>query len=230
MSNTVAWIPGTVGPDPAYLPSPEKEAANYREMADTLAEAGCDLLAMEMIMDVERASRATEAALATGLPVWVGISTSRGPGGAMVGWDVASEEEGRLPEGYEPPVRERLETIIDALTSLGPQATGIMHSSVESTTPGLEVLFERWNGPVMAYPRRNAATRGLTLRVSWSSRRISPHTAGAGWRAAFRIIGGCCGTTIRHIRAMVNRLPDRPGPRLRARDESGKRQRQVEPR
>ena len=44
MSNTVAWLPGTVGPDFAHLPSPEQEAANYREMADILAEAGCDLL------------------------------------------------------------------------------------------------------------------------------------------------------------------------------------------
>ena len=46
MSNNVAWLPGTVGPDPAYEPTSEREAANYREMADTLAEAGCDLLVM----------------------------------------------------------------------------------------------------------------------------------------------------------------------------------------
>ena len=152
MSNTLAWMPGTVGPDPAYLPSPEREAADYREMADILAEAGCDLLVMEMMMDVERATRVTETALATGLPVWVGISTSRGPGGEMVGWDIASEEEGRLPGGFEPPENERLETIADALASLGPQVMGIMHSSPGATTAGLEVLFERWSGPVMAYP------------------------------------------------------------------------------
>ena len=51
MSNTVAWVPGTFGPDSACLPSPQKEAANYREVADTLAEAGCDLLMMEMLLD-----------------------------------------------------------------------------------------------------------------------------------------------------------------------------------
>ena len=79
MSNTVAWLPGTIGPDSAYLPSSEQEAANYREMADILAEAECDLLVMEMLMDVEHGTRVTEAALATGLPVWVGISTSRAP-------------------------------------------------------------------------------------------------------------------------------------------------------
>ena len=227
MSNTVAWLPGTIGPDPAYLPSPEKEAADYREMADTLAEARCDLLVMEMMMDVERASRATEAALATGLPVWVGISTSRGPGGAMVGWDVANEEKGRLPEGYEPPAPERLETIIDALASLGPQVTGIMHSSLESTTPGLEVLFDRWNGPVMAYPEathRNSVTH--LARVLVEPEDFASHSR--GWvESGVQIIGGCCGTTIRHIRAMVDRLPDRPGSRLRAGTEACHRRRET---
>ena len=28
-----------------------------------------------------------------------------------------------------------------------------------------------------------------------------------------QIIGGCCGTTVHHIRAMVDRLPARPGSR-----------------
>ena len=213
MSNTVAWLPGTVGPDPAYLPSPEREAANYREMAGTLAEAGCDLLVMEMMMDVERASRVTEAALTTGLPVWVGISTSRGPEGAMVGWDIASEAEGRLPEDFEDSAPESLETIIDALASLGPQVTGIMHSTLESTTPGLEVLFERWGGPVMAYPEVmhfDSASHSAQVLVEPEDFA----TRCRGWvEGGVQIIGGCCGTTIRHIRAMVDRLPDRPGPR-----------------
>ena len=213
MSNTLAWLPGTVGPDPAYLPSPEREAANYREMADTLAEAGCDLLVMEMMMDVERATRVTEAALATGLPVWVGISTSRGAGGEMIGWDIASEEDGRLPEGYEPPAREPLGTIVDALASLGPQVTGIMHSSLESTTPGLQALFERWSGPVMAYPEAmRSDSVGHLARIM-----VEPEEFASRCRvwveSGVQIIGGCCGTTIRHIRAMVDRLPERPGPR-----------------
>ena len=220
MSNTVAWLPGTVAPDPVYLPSPEQEVANYREMAETLAEAGCDLLVMEMMLDVERATRATAAALATGLPVWVGISTSRGPGGRMVGWDTAREEEGRLPEGYRPPARESLETIVDALTSLGPQVTGIMHSSVESTTPGLEVLFARWSGPVMAYPEATHPDSVSPLaRIPVEPEEFASHCR-AWVESGVQIIGGCCGTTIRHIRAMVDRLPDRPGLRPRAREDA----------
>ena len=218
MSNTLAWLPGTIGPDPAYLPSPEQEAADYREMADTLAEAGCDFLVMEMMMDVERASRVTEAALATGLPVWVGISTSRGPDGAMVGWDIASEAKGLLPEGFDPSAPEPLETIVDALASLGPQVVGIMHSSLGATTPGLEVLFERWSGPVMAYPEtmhfdsENHSTRVVVEPEDFASRC-------RGWvEGGVQVIGGCCGTTIEHIQAMVDRLPERPGPPPRVRD------------
>ena len=212
MSNTVAWVPGTVGPEPKYLPSPEQEAANYREMADTLAEAGCDLLVMEMLLDVERGTRLMDAALATGLPVWAGISTSRGPDGQMIGWDIASEEVGFLPEGYERTPPEALETIIDALTALGPQVAGIMHSSFKSTTPGLEILFERWNGPVMAYPEAtgfDALSHG-TIAVGPDD--FADHCR--GWvEMGVQIIGGCCGTTIHHIRAMVDRLSERPGTR-----------------
>ena len=216
MSNTVAWLPGTMGPDPAYLPSPAQEAVNYREMADTLADAGCDLLVMEMLMDVEHGTRVMEAALATGLPVWAGISASRSPEGEMIGWDIASEQDGHLPEGYEPPAPEALETIIDALTSLDPQVTGIMHSSLESTTTGLEVLFERWNGPVMAYPEAKCFESVSRLaRVLVEPEDFASHCR--SWvQSGVQIIGGCCGTTIRHIRAMVDRLPDRPGPRPRA--------------
>lgn len=64
ISNMLAWHRGTIGAGPRYRPMPEKETANYREMADLLAESGCDLLVMEMMMDVERATRAIEPAIA----------------------------------------------------------------------------------------------------------------------------------------------------------------------
>ena len=221
MSNALAWLPGTGGPDPAYLPTREKEAANYREMADTLAEAGCDLLVMEMMMDVERASLATEAALATGLPVWVGISASRRPGGGMVGWDIANEVQSPLPEGYEAPAPEPLEAIVDALAALGPQVAGIMHSSLESTWPGLEVLFERWSGPVMTYPEAiHFDAAGRRTRELLDPEIFATHCR-AWVRSGVQIVGGCCGTTVGHIRAMVDGLPERPGPRPHSAADSG---------
>ncbi|MCY3812145.1 MAG: homocysteine S-methyltransferase family protein [Gammaproteobacteria bacterium] len=214
MSNHVAWLPGTVGPDPAYEPSPQKQAANYREMADVLAEAGCDLLVMEMMTDIENASRTMEAAVATGLPVWTGISTSRRPDDKMVGWNIVWEEaDGRVSEDYEQAATKPLETIIDALYALGPQAVGIMHSSMPSTTLGLEVLFDRWSGPVMAYPEAT----GFDAETRQNRRTVPPDEYAGycrGWvDGGVQIIGGCCGTTVHHIRAMVDRLPARPGSR-----------------
>lgn len=212
MSNNMAWLPGTVGADPAYLPSAQQEAANYREMADTLADAGCDLLVMEMMTDLTHAPRVTEAALATGLPVWVGMSASRTASGEMVGWDHQAEDGDRLPDGYQQLPTAPLAAVIDALCALGPQAMGIMHSSFPSIAPALDVLYERWDGPVMAYPEAigfDALTRGTIP--------VGPHDFAElcqNWvQDGVQIIGGCCGTTIEHIRAMVEVLPDRPGVR-----------------
>ena len=132
----------------------------------------------------------------------------------MVGWNIAQEEaDGRLSEDFEQGETLSLETIIDALAALGPQAMGIMHSSLPSTTPGLGVLFERWSGPVMAYPEAtgfDAETRQQLGTVPVEV--FAEHCV--GWvENGVQIIGGCCGTTVHHIRAMVERLPDRPGPR-----------------
>ena len=138
----------------------------------------------------------------------------------MIGWDIEREEEGRLPEGYGPPAPEPLEAIIDALASLGPRVAGIMHSSIGSTTRGLEVLFDRWRGPVMAYPEAtHPVAVSHSARVPVEPEDFASHCR--GWvEGGVQIIGGCCGTTIRHIRAMVDGLPERPGPRPRIRDHA----------
>ena len=214
LSNTVAWQPGSVVADPRYLPSPAQEAANYREIADTLAEAGCDLLLLEMMLETEHSTRLMEATIATGLPVWTGISASREADSRMVGWHQGNEDPHLLPADYEQGPTLPLETIIDTLVAYGPQAVGIMHSSFKSTAPALAVLYERWDGPVMAYPEANgydAVTRGPMS--------VTPTDFANYCRSwvenGVQIIGGCCGTTIKHIRAMVDQLPARPGARPR---------------
>ena len=217
MSNTMAWVPGSVGTDPAFAPSPEQEFTNYQEMADTLAEAGCDLLIIEMLLDTDHGCRVLEAALATGLPVWTGISTSQGLDGQMVGWEISrEEEEGRLPGDFVQRETESLEELIDAFGALNPAAMGIMHSSLKSTTLGLEVLFERWDGPVMAYPE----TVGYDAVSRQARGPVTPENYAIQCRdwveSGVQIIGGCCGTTIYHIQAMVDKIPAHAGSRVRA--------------
>ena len=223
MSNTVAWQPGFISPDPRFIPTERQEISNYREMANTLADSGVDFLILEMMLDIDHASRALEAAVGTGLPVWVGISCSLEDDGAVVGWDLATQ--GRITADHRPPLPLPLGEIIDALQKIGGDVFGIMHSTVGATTPGLQVLCERWTGPVMAYPETVQSTQ---LPADQADRlptpsfldvgNVSPDIfaeACRGWvNQGVQIIGGCCGATIEHMQAMIARLPAQVGNRL----------------
>ena len=60
--------------DHSYEPRAERARTNYREQADVLAESGIDVIALEMMRDVEQTTYAVEAAASTGLPLWIGFS------------------------------------------------------------------------------------------------------------------------------------------------------------
>src|SRR5690606_1239198 len=62
------------GFDVNAYPSPAAELDGYRELATLLADAGVDLLTLEMMEDLEHARLACEAAQETGLPFWLGVS------------------------------------------------------------------------------------------------------------------------------------------------------------
>ena len=92
----------------------------FRRKADGLAEAGADLIVMEMMRDADYSLWATEAAVATGLPVWVGLSVEAGPDGDLRGF-------GR-PDC-------RLEDFLAPLSETGADVLAIMHSSPERYDP-----------------------------------------------------------------------------------------------
>jgi len=207
MSNMRAWIPGTVSPDPRFLPTPEEEFNNYQEVAQTLAKSGVDLILMEMMTDIDRSSLAISAAVETGLPVWIGTScTLRDDGSASV-WNQHSEEPAtRLSPDHLKSEDKSYDTLIEAMLSFQPQVMGVMHSTIETTNAGLQTLFEHWQGPVMAYPETSSEVRkGISHKVEPAIFAAHCHD----WvESGVQIIGGCCGTTIEHIRAMVNELRD----------------------
>ena len=212
MSNMVAWVPGTVSPDPQFLPTPEEEFNNYQEVAQTLAKSGVDLIIMEMMRDIDRSSLAISAAVETGLPVWIGTScTLRDDGSASV-WNQHSEEPAiRLSPDHLKSEDKSYDALIEAMLSFQPQVMGVMHSTIETTNAGLQTLFEHWQGPVMAYPETSSEVRkGISEEVEPAIFAAHCHD----WvESGVQIIGGCCGTTIEHIRAMVNELPDTIGAR-----------------
>jgi methionine synthase I (cobalamin-dependent) len=115
------------------------------------------------------------------------------------------EPADRLDDDHAKSEIKPLAPLIEAMMSFEPQVMGIMHSTVDAVGAGLEVLSQHWDGPVMAYPE---AARGHAVEPD----AFAAHCR--GWvEGGVQIVGGCCGTTIEHIRAMVGALPDAVGSR-----------------
>ena len=89
---------------------------------------------------------------------------------------------------------------------------GVMHSTINTTDSGITALFEQWNGPVMVYPESSSMEARIGVAHAIEPAAFATHCR--DWvERGVQIIGGCCGTTIEHIRAMVNELPDTIGAR-----------------
>jgi S-methylmethionine-dependent homocysteine/selenocysteine methylase len=173
--------------DAHAYPDERTEAAAYRELAETLAEAGVDLLALEMLQETRHAPLACEAAHAVGLPVWLGVSCRLGAGTALVGYDFPL-----VP----------LADCLDALLPFAPAAVNVMHSPIAAIEPALRVVRARWDGPLGAYPEIGDGTPHAPHSVSPADLAAHART----WVASgARIVGGCCGTTPEHIRALAAR-------------------------
>ncbi len=176
----------TAGPRVA----PEREAANDREAAEALADAGADLIILEWICDIERGKRAFEAARATGLTIWVGLSVRR------------REDGKRTSFRYEEPSAAEL---VRHWARAPVEALGIMHSSLSDTDLALPLVREAWAGPILVYPQQ-----GWFEPPHWHFLELRPDDfadAAARWiEAGARIVGGCCGIGPEHIEALARRV------------------------
>ena len=191
MSHQVPVLAGQDFRDPAAIPDQRTAAANFREMAGILAEAGVDLILLEMMSDPELALPAIEAARATGLPIWIGLSARL-------------EEDGRLVSYHrrEMAFAETVQAIVAAGKNAG--AVGIMHTNLKAITPCLEIIRRSWDGPLMVYP-----DSGIFRMPEWIFEGIiapADFAVLAGeWRRDFgvSVLGGCCGLGLDHIRALA---------------------------
>ena len=175
--------------DYARAPSEKEARANYREQAEVLAEAGVDLISLEMMRDVEQAGYAIEAAVATGLPVWAGFSC-RYEDGTVVLWSGDTTLAGAL----------------DELPLSGISLVSVMHTLIEDTVPALGEVAEVWDGLVGVYPHA-----GRFVMPNWQFiDEITPEDfadAAAEWHTlGARVLGGCCGIGPDHIQALAERF------------------------
>ena len=150
-----------------------------------MAASGVDVLVMEMMRDTDYSVWATEAAIATGLPVWVGIAVERGPEGELVG---ASRPDCSL------------DAIVDALAPLGPDLIAIMHSSPHDTGPALDVVRSRTDARLGAYPESGYFEMPTGASSTYRCRRPRQQDRAMD-RPGARVVGGCCGISPDHIAA-----------------------------
>lgn len=173
--------------------SPENELEAYREAAGLLLDAGVDLIALEMIVETSHASRAMQAVLETGLPVWLGVGCKKTDDGRIVSFDHVDLE---------------FATVLDAVIPMGPTVVNIMHSEIGAIPEAIELVRNRWSGPIGVYPES-----GYFTKPNWNFVNvISPAdlvTEALGWVAAgARLLGGCCGTSPAHIKALQAAMPE----------------------
>jgi methionine synthase I (cobalamin-dependent) len=167
-------------------PPPSDVLDVYREQARLLADAGVDLIVLEMFDT--RWTAARQAARETGLPVWLGV------------W-------GRLGEdgGLETPGGRSLDEDFPALIGDGADAVLVMHSPLDAVAPALEAVARHWDGPRGAYPHA-----GHFERPSWVFKDVAPSVLAdeaERWvRDGATFVGGCCGTRPEHIRALRERF------------------------
>ncbi|MGB3053169.1 MAG: homocysteine S-methyltransferase family protein [Polyangiales bacterium] len=180
---------GSMAPvEDCYRPdlSPGREArSEHRQVASALADAGCDALLCESFANGEEALVAAEAAMATGLPVW--LSLTAGPFGelrtpqqlARIGKDAASIGIDRLLVNCI--AASRTGAYVDAIASLG-VPTGVYANA------GREDEALGWGATSPA-----AVDAYATVAERWKE-------AGAS------VIGGCCGMGPLHIQALADRF------------------------
>jgi S-methylmethionine-dependent homocysteine/selenocysteine methylase len=166
---------------------PEAEArALFKRKADNLAAAGVDFIMMEMMRDTDYSVWATEAAQATGLPVWIGISVERHDG-KLTGF-------GREDQDFN--------TVARVLSALKPDVISIMHTSPNDTDEAIDILRKHWKGPIGAYPES-----GYFKMPDWTFVDIIPpeelvKRSGAWKKKGVTAFGGCCGLGPEHITAL----------------------------
>ena len=182
------YVAGAVGPlgirlEPLGLTSREEARAAFREQIAALVEGGVDLIIVETMMDLNEAHQALLAAREVGqFPVIVQMTVQ----------DDGSTPTGTLPEDFARALDEWGADLIGVNCSVGPAA-------VQETLERIAAVTEKKLSaqPNAGMPRtvegRNLYLCSPEYMASYARRFI---------QAGARLVGGCCGTTPEHIKAI----------------------------
>jgi len=189
-----ALVGGDLGPTGEMLKpwgpaEPATIRATYFEQVRALAEGGVDCLLLETFFDLNEALLALEAALSTGLPVIASMTfdAKRGSAYTMMGNSAADCARALDTAGA---------VVVGANCSVSIDHMPMIAAALKS---GADV-------PLILQPN---AGKPETLRGQTTYRETPEHFAALVpdlVRAGARIIGGCCGTDARFVRAIREAL------------------------
>jgi S-methylmethionine-dependent homocysteine/selenocysteine methylase len=159
---------------PDLAPSFEQALPEHSEIAALLAGAGVDLLLLESMNTVDETRAAAQAAHATGLPVWVSFAIDA-DGKMLSGEDLPQVDADAIMVNCAPP-----EDISRAVSKH--RLTGAYAHIGKFDPPSWKFEFFPQFAATEAWPPDRYAATARAWHV--------------------QIVGGCCGTTPDHVRAL----------------------------
>jgi S-methylmethionine-dependent homocysteine/selenocysteine methylase len=178
---------------PDLAPPAEQCRTEHAEVVGQMKSGGVDLILFESMNTISEARAAVEGARAAGLPVWVSFVVREG---------------GRLLS------KESIADAVMAIEPLGVDVIAVNCAPIEDITTALAELRKHRKGPVGAfahigrydppswkfgfYPRFSGADQVPPAKYLEAAREWK--------RLGAQVIGGCCGTTPEHIRALRDGL------------------------
>ena len=169
--------------------TPEYFQKSFDELAFFLADNGCDFILLELMYRPDRIDIIFDSASKVGLPVWAGFS-SRNKDGLIA-----------LTTDYEYSFKKMISNVKHHKLD----AVGIMHCDIGVIEESIKELKEVYDLPIMAYPE----VAVFKFPHYDMSNVIPPDDyliEAKKWKdAGAQIIGGCCGTTVEHIK-VLNKL------------------------
>ena len=159
--------------------------SNITEQAKILADAGADLLILEMMVDIDRMMVTLQASAETNLPIWVGLSCKL-------------NENGRMSLLNGEPLQKAIKSIAEGKVKV--DLINIMHTDVEVVDECIEVLSSEWAGLKGVY-----AHSGKMVGTEWTFNDVISKEEYSKFVSRWidkgiNLVGGCCGITTEHMR------------------------------
>jgi methionine synthase I (cobalamin-dependent)/5,10-methylenetetrahydrofolate reductase len=184
-----AWVAGSIGPlgvrlEPLGKTGLDEARAAFAEQMQILVDGGVDLLIVETMPALSEARQALEAAraVAPNLPVVVMVTV---------------DDEITCLDGASPQQAAAL------LTEWGASAVGVNCSTGPTTVlTAIEAMRPATRLPMAAMPNAGVPRAVEGRNIYLCSPEYMASFARKAVTAGVTIVGGCCGTTPNHIRAM----------------------------